>query len=84
MQGKTAKGNTYYACGYRLDYGDTAAEAVGHGKWQYVREEPLVELLDAFFATRIFGPKRLDFFRMQSDAPSGGARTGNAVIGSSA
>ncbi len=68
MQGKTAKGNTYYACGYRLDYGDTAAEAVGHGKWQYVREEPLVELLDAFFATRIFGPKRLDFFRMQSDA----------------
>jgi site-specific DNA recombinase len=68
MQGKTAKGNTYYACGYRLDYGDRAAEAVGHGKWQYVREEPLVDLIDAFFATRIFGPQRLDFFRMQSDA----------------
>lgn len=67
MQGKTAKGHTYYACGYRLDYGDRAAEAVGHGKWQYVREEPLVNLIDTFFSTRIFGPKRLDFFRAQSN-----------------
>ena len=39
MQGKTRKGNTYYACGYRIAYGDNAAEAIGHGKWQYVRED---------------------------------------------
>jgi hypothetical protein len=44
MQGKSRKGNTYYTCGYRLSYGDAAAEATGHGKWQYVREDDLVAL----------------------------------------
>lgn len=43
MQGKCRRGKTYYTCGYRLSYGDRAAEALGHGKWQYVREEPLLE-----------------------------------------
>ncbi len=66
MHGKTRKENTYYACCYRIGYGDKAAEALGHGKWQYVREEPLVKVIDAFFATRVFGPKRLDHFRAQS------------------
>jgi Recombinase len=66
MHGKTRKDNTYYACCYRIGYGDKAAEALGHGKWQYVREEPLVKVIDAFFTTRVFGPKRLDRFRAQS------------------
>ncbi len=66
MHGKTRKDNTYYACCYRIGYGDKAAEALGHGKWQYVREEPLVKVIDAFFTTRVFGPKRLDHFRAQS------------------
>jgi DNA invertase Pin-like site-specific DNA recombinase len=65
MQGKTAKGNTYYACGYRSDYGDNAAEALGHGKWQYIREDRLTNLVEQFFATNIFGPSRLHHFRAQ-------------------
>jgi hypothetical protein len=32
MQGKSRKRNTYYTCGYRISYGDTAAEALGHRK----------------------------------------------------
>ena len=66
MHGKHRKSSTYYTCGYRLSYGDTAAEATGHGKWQYVREDSLLTLIDAFFATRVFGPDRLAHFRKQS------------------
>lgn len=69
MQGRGRKGEpTYYTCGYRTAYGDRAAEAVGHGKWQYVREDSLVPVVDSFFATRIFGPKRLAHFQAQSSA----------------
>jgi Recombinase len=66
MQGKHRKSSTYYTYGYRLSYGDTAAEATGHGKWQYVREDSLLTLIDAFFATRVFGADRLVHFRRQS------------------
>ena len=66
MQGKHRKTSTYYTCGYRRSYGDTAAEATGHGKWQYVREDSLLTLIDAFFASRVFGPDRLAHFRRQS------------------
>src|SRR6202012_2771261 len=65
MHGKSRKGITYYACCYRISYGDKAAEALGHGKWQYVREDTLVKVIDAFFASRVFGPKRLAHFRAQ-------------------
>jgi hypothetical protein len=68
MQGKTRKGNTYYACGYRISYGDKAAEATGHGKWQYVREESVLALIDGFFATRVFGPDRLAYLRSDQAA----------------
>jgi hypothetical protein len=68
MQGKSRKGHTYYACGYRRSYGDTAAEATGHGKWQYVREDNVIALVDAFFGTRVFGPERLEHFRRQASA----------------
>ncbi len=68
MQGKTRKGNTYYACGYRISYGDKAAEATGHGKWQYVREESVLALIDGFFATRVFGPDRLAHLRSDQAA----------------
>jgi hypothetical protein len=44
---------TYYTCGFRASYGDRAAEAVGHGKRQYVREDRLTTLIDSFFATRV-------------------------------
>ena len=67
MQGRARKEEpTYYTCGYRTSYGDRAAEAVGHGKWQYVREDSLVRLIDSFFATRVFGADRLAHFRAQS------------------
>ena len=67
MQGRARKGEpTYNTCGYRTSYGDRAAEAVGHGKWQYVREDSLTRLIDSFFATRIFGADRLAYFRAQS------------------
>jgi hypothetical protein len=65
MQGKTRKGNTYYACGYRISYGDKAAHALGHGKWQYVREDRITNLIDRFFATQIFGPARVARFKAQ-------------------
>lgn len=68
MHGKSRKGITYMACNYRISYGDKAAEAVGHGKWQYVREDALLKVIDPFFATRIFGPERLTHFRGQSTA----------------
>jgi hypothetical protein len=59
------RGITYYACAYRISYGDKAAEALGHGKWQYVREDMLLDQIDRFFATNIFGPTRLAAFRSQ-------------------
>ncbi len=68
MHGRSRKGNTYYACCYRISYGDKAAEALGHGKWQYVREDTLLEAIDDFFATRIFGPERIACFRAQHKA----------------
>jgi site-specific DNA recombinase len=67
MHGKERKGITYYACAYRNSYGDKAAEALGHGKWQYVREDRLLLVIDSFYATRIFGPERLTHFRAQHD-----------------
>ena len=74
MQGRSRKGEpTYYTCGYRTSYGDRAAEAVGHGKWQYVREDSLATLIDSFFATRIFGADRLAHFRRQSASLTGRA-----------
>jgi site-specific DNA recombinase len=69
MQGRGRKDEpTYYTCGYRTSYGDRAAEATGHGKWQYIREDSLVPVVDSFFGSRIFGPKRLDHFRAQGSA----------------
>ena len=68
MQGKTRKGNTYYACGYRSAYGDNAAEALGHGKWQYIREDRLTDLIDRFFGTYVFGPNAVAHFRSQHAA----------------
>ncbi len=65
MHGKERKGITYYACSYRISYGDKAAEALGHGKWQYVREDMLLDLIDSFFARNIFGPERIACFQAQ-------------------
>ena len=79
MHGKTRKGNTYYACCYRISYGDKAAEAVGHGKWQYMREDAVLKVIDAFFATRIFGPERLSHFRSQSAALARELKTDNGA-----
>jgi site-specific DNA recombinase len=76
MQGRGRKGEpTYYTCGYRATYGDRAAEAVGHGNWQYVREDKLTHLIDSFFATRIFGPKALTHFQAESAALAGSLET---------
>ncbi len=65
MHGKERKGITYYACCYRIAYGDSAAEAVGHGKWQYVREDLIMPEIDRFFQNNIFGPDRIHHLRSQ-------------------
>ncbi len=65
MHGKERKGITYYACCYRIAYGDKAAEALGHGKWQYVREDILMPAIDSFFAENIFGPDRIQHLQAQ-------------------
>ncbi|HEX7245089.1 MAG TPA: recombinase family protein [Solirubrobacterales bacterium] len=76
MQGRARKGEpTYYTCGYRAAYGDRAAEAVGHGKWQYVREDTALPLIDAFFTTRIFGPESAAHFRAEHPALANELRT---------
>ena len=75
MQGRSRRGEpTYYTCGFRASYGDRAAEAVGHGKWQYVREDSLTVLIDSFFATRIFGADRLAHFGRQRASITGELR----------
>jgi hypothetical protein len=61
----------------------------GHGKWQYVREDSLLTLIDAFFATRVFGADRLTHFRRQSSTlgaefESKNGASGNARAASSA
>ena len=68
MHGKERKGITYYACSYRISYGDKAAEALGHGKWQYVREDILLDTIDEFFSQHVFGPERIARFRSQHAA----------------
>jgi site-specific DNA recombinase len=70
MQGKSRKGHTYYACGYRASYGDNAASALGHGKWQYIREDRLTGLVDRFFATRVFGPQAAAYLHAQHSTPA--------------
>jgi hypothetical protein len=74
MHGKERKGITYYACSYRISYGDKAAEALGHGKWQYVREDLLLGLIDRFFQQHVFGPERIACFREQHAALLGEVR----------
>jgi len=76
MHGKERKGITYYACSYRISYGDKAAEALGHGTWQYVREDLLLEQIDRFFTTHVFAEDRLTRFRPELD----GSRNGEASI----
>jgi site-specific DNA recombinase len=78
MHGKERKGNTYYACGYRASYGDTAAQALGHGKWQYIREDHLTDMLDRFFGTYIFGPNAAAHLRAQHAAHAPGIADQNA------
>ncbi len=65
MHGKERKGITYYACCYRIAYGDKAAEALGHGKWQYIREDALLPVIDNFFVNNIFGAQRIHHLRAQ-------------------
>jgi site-specific DNA recombinase len=62
MHGKERKGITYYACSYRISYGDKAAEALGHGKSQYVREDALLAVIDGFFEQHVFGEQRIARF----------------------
>jgi hypothetical protein len=38
---------------------------IGHGKWQYVREDALLPVIDHFFATNIFGAQRIHHLRAQ-------------------
>ena len=65
MHGKERKGITCYACCYRMAYGDKAAEALGHGKWQYLREDALMPVIDRFFAENVFGSERIRHLRAQ-------------------
>src|SRR5207253_2467764 len=37
-------------------------------KWQYVREDMILELIDRFFAQHVFGPQRIARFREQHTA----------------
>ena len=68
MHGKERKGITYYACGYRASYGDNAAQALGHGKWQYIREDRLTDLINRFFGTYVFGTNAAAHLRAQHAA----------------
>jgi hypothetical protein len=41
------------------------AEAPGNGKWQYVREDMLLNLINGFFTHHVFGPDRIAHFQAQ-------------------
>jgi len=75
MHGKERKGITYYACSYRISYGDKAAEALGHGKWQYVREDALLAVIDSFFEQHVFGQQRIARFLEQRATLAGELRS---------
>ncbi len=75
MHGKERKGITYYACSYRISYGDKAAEALGHGKWQYVREDALLPIIDGFFEQHVFGEQRIARFLEQRATLAGELRS---------
>jgi site-specific DNA recombinase len=75
MHGKERKGITYYACSYRISYGDKAAEALGHGKWQYVREDALLAVIDGFFEQHVFGQQRIARFLEQRATLAGELRS---------
>jgi site-specific DNA recombinase len=75
MHGKERKGITYYACSYRISYGDKAAEAQGHGKWQYVREDALLAVIDGFFEQHVFGQQRIARFLEQRATLEGELRS---------
>jgi site-specific DNA recombinase len=75
MHGKERKGITYYACSYRISYGDKAAEALGHGKWQYLREDALLAVIDGFFEQHVFGQQRIARFLEQRATLAGELRS---------
>jgi hypothetical protein len=74
MHGKERKDITYYACSYRISYGDKAAEALGHGRWRYVREDALLPIIDGFFEQRVFGEQRIARFLEQRATLAGELR----------
>ena len=59
------KGNTYYACGYRISYGDKQPKHSARASGSTSARTSWSSSLDRFFATRIFGPQRLAVFRSQ-------------------
>jgi hypothetical protein len=75
MHGKERKGITYYACSYRISYGDKAAEALDHGKWQYVREDALLAIIDGFFEQQVLGEQRIARFLEQRATLAGELRS---------
>lgn len=48
------KGHTYYACGYRAACGDHPSEALGHGRWQHIREDRQHAIVDLDEACTMF------------------------------
>ncbi len=65
MFGKTRKGLAYYSCQPQLDrVGDPSAYA-DHPRTVYVREDKLLDCVEAFFNQRVFGRDRTTLLRHQ-------------------
>ena len=64
MHGKTRRrGGSYFACEPKLNHGREAAERFpSHPIGVWVREDALVDGVLRFFAERVYGPRRREFF----------------------
>jgi hypothetical protein len=47
----------------------------GHGKWQYVREDALLPIIDGFFEQHLFGEQRIARFLEQRATLAGELRS---------
>ncbi len=64
MFGKARKHRTYYVCVPALNHAGKVAERFpGHPTSIWVREDPLLDAVAEFFATRVLGPERTALLR---------------------
>lgn len=65
MQPHRSNETVYYRCKYRDEVGDSGIERTGHPKNVFIREDKLIDEVDAWFCKRVFGSERLDLVEIE-------------------